>query len=91
MNMKAAVLYEFNKPLVIENLEVPEPSFGQVLVKIQASGICRKQIEEIKGHRGNDPFLPHTLGHEGAGIVKSIGPGVTKNQIHLLIIRGTKR
>jgi len=78
MNMKAAVLYEFNKPLVIENLEVPEPSFGQVLVKIQASGICRKQIEEIKGHRGNDPFLPHTLGHEGAGIVKSIGPGVTK-------------
>jgi len=78
MNMKAAVLYEINKPLRVEELEIPEPGFGQVLVKIQASGICRKQIEEIKGHGGKDPFLPHTLGHEGAGIVKAIGPGVTK-------------
>lgn len=78
MDMKAAVLYEINKPLVIETLRVPEPRFGQVLVKIQVSGICRKQIEEIEGHRGIDPFLPHTLGHEGAGIVEAIGPGVTK-------------
>lgn len=76
--MKAAVLYEIDKPLVVEELEVPELNFGQVLVKIQASGICHKQIEEIKGHRGPDPFLPHTLGHEGAGIVEAIGPGVTK-------------
>jgi len=78
MKMKAAVLYEINEPLIIEELEIPDLGFGQVLVKIQASGICRKQIEEIKGHRGKDPFLPHTLGHEGAGIVKAIGPGVTK-------------
>jgi S-(hydroxymethyl)glutathione dehydrogenase/alcohol dehydrogenase len=78
MEMKAAVLYKFNKPLKIEELKVSKPEFGQVLVKIQTSGICRKQIEEIKGHRGHDPFLPHTLGHEGAGIVKSIGPGVKK-------------
>ena len=76
--MKAAVLYEINKPLVVEELTVPEPNFGQVLVKIQASGICHKQIEEIQGHRGHDPFLPHTLGHEGAGIVEDVGPGVTK-------------
>lgn len=76
--MKAAVLYETNKPLVVEELKVPEPNFGQVLVKIQASGICHKQIEEIQGHRGHDSFLPHTLGHEGAGIVESVGPGVTK-------------
>ncbi|MHA1685748.1 MAG: zinc-binding dehydrogenase [Candidatus Heimdallarchaeaceae archaeon] len=76
--MKAAVLYEINKPLVIEELEVPKPKFGQVLVKIQVSGICHKQIEEIEGHRGDDPFLPHTLGHEGAGVVEAIGPGVTK-------------
>ena len=78
MYMKAAVLYEINKPLVIEELEVPKPKFGQVLVKIQVSGICHKQIEEIEGHRGDDPFLPHTLGHEGAGVVEAIGPGVTK-------------
>ena len=78
MNMKAAVLYEINKPLKVEELEVPDPNFGQVLVKIFATGICHKQIEEIQGHRGQDPFLPHTLGHEGSGIVKKIGPGVTK-------------
>jgi len=78
MLIKAAVLYENNKHLVIEELKVPKPEYGQVLVKIQASGICHKQIEEIKGHRGKDPFLPHTLGHEGAGIVKDIGPGVKK-------------
>ena len=76
--MKAAVLYEINKPLVVEELKVPKPDFGQVLVKIQASGICHKQIEEIQGHRGHDSFLPHTLGHEGAGIVEDVGPGVTK-------------
>ena len=78
MFMKAAVLYEINKPLVIEELKIPELDFGQVLVKIQASGICHKQIEEIQGHRGKDPFLPHTLGHEGAGIVEDVGAGVTK-------------
>ncbi len=78
MNMKAAVLYEINKPLKLEELEVSDPNFGQVLVKILATGICHKQIEEIQGHRGPDPFLPHTLGHEGSGIVEKIGPGVTK-------------
>jgi len=78
MNMKAAVLYEINEPLVIEELKVPKLGYGQVLVKIQASGICHKQIEEIQGHRGNDAFLPHTLGHEGAGTIEAIGSGVTK-------------
>lgn len=75
--MKAAVLYETNKPLVIENLKVPEPEFGQVLVKVYFSGICHKQMEEIQGYRGPDPYLPHLLGHEGAGVVEAIGPGVT--------------
>ena len=77
LNMKAAVLYETNKPLVIENLKVPEPEFGQVLVKVYFSGVCHKQMEEIQGHRGPDPYLPHLLGHEGAGVVEAIGPGVT--------------
>ncbi len=77
MNMKAAVLYEINRPLVIENLKVPEPDFGQVLVKVYFSGVCHKQLEEIKGKRGVDPYLPHLLGHEGSGVVEAIGPGVT--------------
>jgi len=78
MKMKAAVLYEINKPLVIEELEVPKLGLGQVLVKLKASGVCHTQIDNIKGNYGEDPYLPHLLGHEGAGIVKKVGPGITK-------------
>ena len=78
MKMKAAILVEQNKPLVIEELEIPELLPGQVLVKIMASGICHSQLNEIKGIKGPDKYLPHTLGHEGAGIVEKIGKDVTK-------------
>ena len=75
--MRAAVLVEQNKPLEIIDLEIPELGVGQVLVKVAYSGICGKQIDEIMGKRP-DPFLPHLLGHEGSGIVESIGAGVKK-------------
>jgi len=75
--MKAAVLHEIGKPLVIEELDVPDPQYGQVQVKVKASGLCHKQLEEITGKRGEDPYLPHLLGHEGAGIVEEVGLGVT--------------
>lgn len=52
--------------------------FGQVLVKIAVSGICGAQLQEIRGEKGNAEFLPHLLGHEGAGVVKEIGNGVTR-------------
>ncbi len=75
--MKAAVLVELNKPLVLAELEMPETlEFGQVLVKISYSGICGAQINEIMGTKGPDKFLPHLLGHEGSGIVLNVGPGV---------------
>jgi S-(hydroxymethyl)glutathione dehydrogenase/alcohol dehydrogenase len=77
MKTKAAVLYKTNKSLIIEELEIPELQFGQVLVKILYSGICHSQLNEIKGLKGEDKYLPHTLGHEGSGIVKNIGKGVT--------------
>ena len=51
---------------------------GQVLVKLFYSGICGKQIEEIDGLGGDDPYLPHMLGHEGTGIVIDTGPNVFK-------------
>lgn len=76
--MKAAILYELNKPLVIGELTMPEPGYGQVLVRIAASGTCHTQLLEIRGRRGGDPYLPHTLGHEGSGVVQTIGVGVTK-------------
>lgn len=75
--MKAAVLYEQNKPLVIEEIPLPSLELGQVLVKLAASGVCHKQLEDVTGKQGDDPWLPHLLGHEGSGIIDSIGEGVT--------------
>ena len=75
--MKAAVLYKQNEPLVIEEIPLPNLEFGQVLVKLKASGVCHKQIEDVTGKQGEDPWLPHLLGHEGSGIVDSTGDGVT--------------
>jgi len=75
--MKAAILTELNKPLVVADIAMPkELSFGQVLVKIHYSGICGAQLNEIGGAKGPDKFLPHLLGHEGSGVVEGIGPGV---------------
>ena len=75
--MKAAILAELNKPLVIAEVEPPkELVCGQVLVKVHYSGICGSQINEIEGVKGPDKFLPHLLGHEGSGTVLDIGRGV---------------
>jgi S-(hydroxymethyl)glutathione dehydrogenase / alcohol dehydrogenase len=75
--MKAAILVEQRKPLVIDQVELPEKlDVGQVLVKIHYSGICGSQLGEINGAKGEDKYLPHLLGHEGSGVVESIGPGV---------------
>lgn len=76
--MKAAILTDLNKPLVIGEVTIPELTFGQVLVKIAYTGICGSQLGEIDGKKGPDKFLPHLLGHEGSGIVEAIGPFVTK-------------
>ncbi|MEW6368783.1 MAG: zinc-binding dehydrogenase [Acidobacteriota bacterium] len=75
--MKAAILVEQRKPLVLAEVELPEDlEVGQVLVKVSHSGICGSQLGEIDGVKGEDRFLPHLLGHEGSGIVARIGPGV---------------
>jgi len=80
MKTIAAVLTEINKPLQIEELIIPPLKKGQVLVEIAYSGICHSQLNEIQGLKGEDKFIPHTLGHEGSGIVWEIGPDVTKVQ-----------
>ena len=76
--MQAAVLVAQNEPLVVAEVKVPPLDVGQVLVKTEYSGVCGKQLEEINGKRGEDPYLPHLLGHEGAGVVADVGPGVRK-------------
>ncbi len=77
--MKAAILVEQKKPLVVAEIGVPSKlEYGQVRVKVICSSICGSQIGEIDGAKGPDKFLPHLLGHEGGGIVEETGPGVTK-------------
>lgn len=78
MKTRSAVLYENNKPLLIEDLTIPKLKPGQVLVKNIYTGICHSQLNEIKGLKGEDKYLPHCLGHEAGGIVEKIGPNVTK-------------
>ena len=76
--MKAAILVESKKPLVVANVDLPKQlEYGQVLVKIFYSGICGAQVnEEIDAAKGPDKFLPHLLGHEGSGVVEKIGDSV---------------
>mgnify|MGYP001163569354 CR=1 FL=1 len=76
--INAAVLRKINKPLSIEKLEIPQLKRGQVLVKIEYSGVCHSQLMEYQGKRGHDKYLPHLLGHEGSGRVVAINKNVTK-------------
>src|SRR5271155_3543084 len=76
--MKAAVLVKQNAPLEVYEVEIPKLDVGQVLVRVEYSGICGKQIDEITGRQGEDRFIPHLLGHEGGGTVVEVGPGVKK-------------
>ena len=77
--MKAAVLYETGKDLIIkEDIEIPELKKGQVIVKLAYSGVCHSQLNEVRGYRGEDKYLPHMLGHEATGVVIETGEGVKK-------------
>ena len=75
--MKAAVVHRFHEPLRVEDVPVPEPSDGQVLVKIEASGVCHTDLHAAEGDWPVKPTPPFIPGHEGAGIVASIGRGAT--------------
>src|SRR5260370_14099203 len=70
-NMKAAVVHEFGKPLSIENVPVPEPGEGQILVKIIACGVCHTDIHAADGDWPVKPKLPFIPGHEGRAYVAS--------------------
>ena len=86
--MKAAILTESKKDLVVEDINLPEKlDFGQVRVVVIYSGICGAQLNEIDATKGPDKFLPHLLGHEASGQVQEIGPGVTtvKNGDHVVL------
>ena len=87
--MKGAVLWEVNKPLIVETeIKIPELKSGQVLVKLEYSGVCHSQLMEARGKRGKDIYLPHLLGHEGSGQVVAIGDSVKKISVGDLVILG---
>lgn len=74
--MKAAVVREFGKPLVIEEVPVPEPGTGQIQVKIQACGVCHTDLHAAEGDWPIKPTPPFIPGHEGVGYVSALGRGV---------------
>ncbi|EER61750.1 Alcohol dehydrogenase GroES domain protein [Acidovorax delafieldii 2AN] len=74
--MKAAVVREFGKPLRIEEVPVPVPDDNQILVKIEASGVCHTDLHAAEGDWPVKPQPPFIPGHEGVGFVAAIGRGV---------------
>jgi S-(hydroxymethyl)glutathione dehydrogenase/alcohol dehydrogenase len=76
MKIRAAVLEEFGAPLVVQEVDLAEPAAGEVLVRLQACGVCHTDMYTASGA---DPsgYAPAVLGHEGAGVVEQIGEGVT--------------
>ncbi len=74
--MKAAVCYEFGQPLVVEEITLDPPQRGEVKVRMVATAICHSDIHIIQGEWNNT--VPVLAGHEGAGIVEEVGPGVSR-------------
>jgi alcohol dehydrogenase, propanol-preferring len=79
--MKAAVVKQFGKPLVIEEVPVPQPGPGEVLVKVKACGVCHTDLHAASGDWPVKPVPPFIPGHEAAGIVSALGPGVTNLKV----------
>jgi S-(hydroxymethyl)glutathione dehydrogenase / alcohol dehydrogenase len=79
MKIRAAVLEQFGEPLAVTEVDLAEPSAGEVLVRLEACGVCHTDMYTASGA---DPsgYAPTVLGHEGAGVVERLGPGVTSVQ-----------
>ena len=75
--MKAAVVHKFEQPLAIEEVPVPTPLAGQILIKIVASGVCHTDLHAVEGDWPVKPTLPFIPGHEGVGHVVAVGAGVS--------------
>ena len=80
MKTRAAVAWEAGKPLSIEEVDLEGPKAGEVLVEIMATGICHTDAYTLSGLDSEGAF-PSILGHEGAGIVREIGAGVTSVKV----------
>src|SRR5258707_3098894 len=76
MQIRAAVLEQFGAPLAIRTVDLGEPRAGEVLVRLVACGVCHTDLYTASGA---DPsgYAPTVLGHEGAGVVEAVGPGIS--------------
>ena len=79
MKSRAAIFEGVGKPLVIDEIEVDPPRQGEVLVRLQATGLCHTEIWYMSGG-DTRTLVPAILGHEGGGVVQQVGPGVKSLQ-----------
>lgn len=79
--MKSAVVRAFGQPLVIEDRPIPEPRPGQVVIRMEATGLCHTDIHAAQGDWPVKPVPPFVPGHEGVGIVHAVGEGVASPQL----------
>ncbi|HET9169655.1 MAG TPA: zinc-dependent alcohol dehydrogenase [Actinospica sp.] len=79
--MKAAVVPALGAPLEIRRVPIPEPGPGQVLVRMEASGLCHTDIHAAQGDWPVKPTAPFIPGHEGVGIVAALGPGASVHKV----------
>jgi S-(hydroxymethyl)glutathione dehydrogenase / alcohol dehydrogenase len=75
MDVKAAIAFEAGQPLQIETVQLDGPRAGEVLVEIKATGVCHTDAYTLSG-KDPEGLFPSILGHEGAGVVVEVGPGV---------------
>ena len=75
MKSRAAILFESGKPLEICSVDVQDPKAGEVRIEIKAAGVCHTDLSVMTG--SIKAPIPAILGHEGAGVVIDVGPGVT--------------
>src|ERR1700749_2698188 len=81
ITMRAAVVRDFTLPLAIEDLPVPVPGPGQVVVQIETSGLCHTDIHAAHGDWPVTPTAPFVPGHEGVGLIAAVGAGVDAGRV----------
>ena len=79
--MKAAVVHAFGEPLTMDERDIPDPGPGEILVRIEASGLCHTDVHAAHGDWPVRPALPFVPGHEGVGIIEALGRGVMSRAV----------
>src|ERR1019366_5790581 len=81
LTMRAAVVTDFHSPLQVQDLPIPEPGAGEVLVRIETSGLCHTDIHAAHGDWPVKPTPPFIPGHEGIGVIEKLGAGVSTRAV----------